>query len=111
MECPKCGGVLDTDFAECPRCGIVVEKFLRAHEVSHQSTVTDAPQVQPDADAGHERLVRAAAIPGALLLARSLVQTSHGLVRLITMWVHESGHAVTAWLCGFPAFPGPWVTS
>ena len=28
----------------------------------------------------------------------------------LTMWVHESGHAVTAWLCGFPAFPMPWRT-
>jgi hypothetical protein len=26
------------------------------------------------------------------------------------MWVHESGHAVTAWLCGFWAMPGPWFT-
>jgi hypothetical protein len=27
------------------------------------------------------------------------------------MWLHELGHAVAAWLCGFPAFPGPWFTS
>jgi len=111
MDCPKCGVGWDRDFAECPRCGIVVAKFLRTHEASHESAVADAPQVQAEADAGRERLFRAVAIPGALLLARFLVQTSHGLVRLITMWVHESGHAVTAWLCGFPAFPGPWVTS
>jgi hypothetical protein len=26
------------------------------------------------------------------------------------MWIHESGHAVTAWLCSLPAFPGPWFT-
>jgi hypothetical protein len=26
------------------------------------------------------------------------------------MWLHELGHAVTAWLCGFGAFPGPWRT-
>jgi hypothetical protein len=27
------------------------------------------------------------------------------------MWLHELGHAVAAWLCGYPAFPGPWFTS
>jgi hypothetical protein len=27
------------------------------------------------------------------------------------MWLHELGHAVTAWLAGFAAFPGPWRTS
>jgi UDP-N-acetylmuramyl pentapeptide phosphotransferase/UDP-N-acetylglucosamine-1-phosphate transferase len=26
------------------------------------------------------------------------------------MWVHELGHATAAWLCAFPAFPGPWLT-
>jgi len=26
------------------------------------------------------------------------------------MWLHESGHAVAAWLCGFFAMPGPWFT-
>src|ERR1700682_5419788 len=35
----------------------------------------------------------------------------HFLVRVfVSMWVHELGHATTAWLCGFPAFPGPWLT-
>ena len=26
------------------------------------------------------------------------------------MWVHEVGHATAAWLCGYLAFPGPWLT-
>jgi hypothetical protein len=26
------------------------------------------------------------------------------------MWVHEIGHAAAAWLCGYLAFPGPWLT-
>lgn len=28
----------------------------------------------------------------------------------LTMWVHELGHAASAWLCGLGAFPGPWRT-
>jgi hypothetical protein len=27
------------------------------------------------------------------------------------MWLHELGHAVAAWLCGFSAMPLPWFTS
>lgn len=28
----------------------------------------------------------------------------------LSMWLHELGHAVSAWLCGFAALPGPWRT-
>jgi hypothetical protein len=27
------------------------------------------------------------------------------------MWLHELGHATTAWMSGFWAFPGPWRTA
>jgi UDP-N-acetylmuramyl pentapeptide phosphotransferase/UDP-N-acetylglucosamine-1-phosphate transferase len=33
-----------------------------------------------------------------------------GVARILAMWVHEAGHAVAAWLSGFAAFPGPWIT-
>jgi len=32
------------------------------------------------------------------------------VVRMLSMWIHEAGHAVTAWLCGYSAVPGPWFT-
>ena len=60
-----------------------------------------------------EARLRLWAIPAALAGAFLLVATGagHVLVRVFcSMWVHEIGHAVTAWLCGFPAFPGPWLT-
>src|SRR5262245_7149733 len=52
----------------------------------------------------------AAALPAALLVAWLAVRVSPGLVRMITMWIHEAGHAVAAWLCGYIAMPGPWFT-
>jgi hypothetical protein len=64
-------------------------------------------------DARGEVLVRAIAPPVALLAAWGLVASGpgHMLVRtFLSMWVHELGHAVSAWLCGFAAFPGPWRT-
>lgn len=60
-----------------------------------------------------EGRLRTWAVPVALLVALLLVSTGpgHFVVRVfLSMWVHEIGHAATAWLCGFPAFPGPWLT-
>ena len=60
-----------------------------------------------------ESRLRTWAIPAALAGAFLIVSTGpgHFLARIfLTMWVHELGHATAAWLCGFPAFPGPWLT-
>jgi hypothetical protein len=64
-------------------------------------------------DARREALVRAVAPPAALLVAWAATAAPAGraLVRtFLSMWVHEAGHAVAAWLSGFGAFPGPWRT-
>ncbi|WP_309892668.1 hypothetical protein [Archangium sp.] len=53
------------------------------------------------------------ALPVALVVAWVLVNAPVGgsLIRIfLSMWLHELGHATSAWLCGFPSFPGPWVT-
>jgi hypothetical protein len=65
------------------------------------------------ADSQLEGRLRAWAIPAALLGGFLVVSTGagHFLARVfLSMWVHEIGHATAAWLCGFPAFPGPWLT-
>jgi hypothetical protein len=64
-------------------------------------------------EARGELRIRTLAPPVALLVAWGLVSTGagHALVRtFLSMWIHELGHAVSAWLCGFGAFPGPWRT-
>ncbi len=57
--------------------------------------------------------LRAIAIPAALGLALAFhaSPTGHFLQRtFLSMIVHELGHAVTAWWCGFSALPGLWKT-
>jgi hypothetical protein len=57
--------------------------------------------------------LRATAIPGALLVALAFHAwpIGHFLQRtFLSMIVHELGHAVTAWWCGFGALPGLWKT-
>src|SRR5205823_1169102 len=53
------------------------------------------------------------AIPGALgvALAFHAWPTGHWLQRtFLSMIVHELGHAITAWWCGFAALPTVWKT-
>src|SRR5580765_7087989 len=119
MDCPKCSFPLDSDMVECPRCGIVLAKFLRIHGASLDAVeplplahATSAVAAVPEDEsaARSERTVRAIALPLALLFAWLAVKGSPGAVRMLGMWVHESGHAATAWLCGYMAWPGPWFT-
>jgi hypothetical protein len=67
----------------------------------------DAPDAVP------EWKVRAVAIPAAIALAFAFHAwpTGHFLQRtFLSMMVHELGHAVTAWWCGFAAIPTVWKT-
>ena len=67
----------------------------------------------PALEASIERRFRQFALPVALVVAWGIVHTDlpHLLLRTIfSMWVHELGHAISAWLCGRFAFPGPWFT-
>jgi hypothetical protein len=60
-----------------------------------------------------ERNLRAAAIPGAFLIAIAFHAwpTGHWLQRtFLSMMIHELGHAVASWWCGFSALPTLWKT-
>jgi hypothetical protein len=57
--------------------------------------------------------LRAATIPGALIVALAFHAwpTGHFLQRtFLSMMIHELGHAITAWWCGFGALPTVWKT-
>lgn len=130
--CPRCGEprVLA---AECPRCGVIYARARAEARVTASPEADAAPLSLPEAptypsvfppaqpltwggdleEARHELRVRAIALPAALLGAWLVVKSPlwGGVLRVfLSMWIHELGHAVTAWLCGFPAFPGPWLT-
>lgn len=113
MQCPNCHFEYEAPATECFKCGIVFAKY------GHRPQVLDVPAAGPEEDlsstlppeeAQQERLFRIFTLPIALIAARLTVRAAPGVVRLLTMWVHESGHAVTAWLCGYWAVPGPWAT-
>lgn len=64
-------------------------------------------------DPALEWKLRAVAVPAAVVLAFAFHAwpTGHWLQRtFLSMMVHELGHAVTAWWCGFAALPTVWKT-
>jgi hypothetical protein len=125
-RCPKCSAPRG-DSSECPHCGIIYakanltknkEEIKRVGDVSLVRAVkTSQPGCEwneAQEDEVREFWLRIFAVPLALLVSWLLVKSSvgHVLVRVFfSMWIHELGHAITAWFCGFMAIPGPWFTS
>jgi hypothetical protein len=109
--CVRCGAPRGPG-TDCPRCGVVYAKAERPPPSPVSAAAQWARQNDLEQARAELRLARFA-VPGALLTAVVLVHTDLGKVVLRTlfgMWLHESGHAAAAWMCGHLAFPGPWFT-
>ncbi len=97
----------------CPHCG---QPIRSATGCACQAGAAAAVEVKwrlPALEAAIERRFRMLAIPLALVLAWGVVHSGFPRMLLrtvLSMWIHELGHAVAAWLCGRLAFPGPWFT-
>ena len=130
--CPWCSAPRDTG-PTCPRCGAIYAKAeaIKAH--GRAAPAVDPPQIPVEAldsadwiyteaspsqwqlvdDPELEWKFCIGAIPIALCLAIAFHASGLGaaLQRIfLTMPVHEFGHAVTAWFCGFAAIPTLWKT-
>ena len=114
MLCPKCQFDHEDQTTECLRCGLVFAKYALQQDAvpgSIKLVIIEPDEPTTQGEAKQELICRLLALPAALLVTGLFVTTCGGLVRIfLSMWVHEAGHAVTAWLCGFGAFPGPWFT-
>jgi hypothetical protein len=127
MRCPKCQFDHALQTTECLKCGIVFSRYQAALEAAAKQATLAMPLVQvpalsPDAafslpnvdvpnGARKEFNYRLLALPLALLVARLIVGTSLRVaVGMLAMVLHESGHAITAWLTGRWAVPLLWVT-
>jgi hypothetical protein len=123
MRCPKCQFDSDLQTTECLKCGIVFSRYRAAVDATaqHASAPAPAPGVAfvppataPPAvrsDVLKELKYRIFALPLVLLSARLLMGTGLRLAAgMLAMVLHESGHAITAWLTGRWAVPMLWVT-
>lgn len=105
--CPRCGYEPGVEAADCPRCGVVLVKARRrldrgagapAPGALRDRTGRPFPGLDPEA--------RRALIVGAVLAGLVLaVPFLRFVLSYLTILVHELGHAVFAWLFGYPALP------
>jgi len=117
MRCPKCQFDHELQTTECLKCGIVFSRYQAVTEQAAQlpaaapeTPTSSAPAVSRH-DALRELKYRIFALPLALLLARLVAGTGLRMAAaMLAMVLHESGHAITAWLTGRWAVPLPWVT-
>jgi hypothetical protein len=135
MRCPKCQFDHALQTIECLKCGIVFSRYrapveqsaLQADAASALplssigaeaggvapllAVETDAEFVPDRREAARELTCRIFALPVALLVARLVARNGLGLASgMLAMVLHESGHALTAWLTGRWAVPLLWVT-
>jgi hypothetical protein len=128
MRCPKCQFDHELQTTECLKCGIVFSRYQAAMEAAAKQAAPNPPVVQaevpslsvhstPDRndadrnDALRELKYRAIALPLALIAARLVAGTGFRIAAgMLAMVLHESGHAISAWLTGRWAVPMLWVT-
>jgi hypothetical protein len=97
------------------RCAVCQEPRTPARRCHRCGTFYAAAETRwtgVEDDARLERRLRLI-VPPLAFVAAYLVMRVDGLravCRLVTMWVHEIGHAAAGLLCGFSALPGPWRT-
>jgi hypothetical protein len=122
MRCPKCQFDHALQTIECLKCGIVFARYLEALECAAQAAGPALPKAVPAPllaaapacdrnNAVMELGCRTLALPLALLVARLIDGTGLKMASaMLAMVLHESGHAITAWLTGRWAIPLLWVT-
>lgn len=115
MECPKCHFDHPLQTEECLKCGVIFAKYLafedaiaKVHPILPERLPEEAAEEQQKAK--REFRLRIFAVPGALLLGCLVNLAMPTLTALLSMWLHETGHALAAWFCGYAAFPSAWIT-
>ncbi len=128
MRCPKCQFDHELQTTECLKCGIVFSRYQPVLDAPAKQTASAVPMAQAPSlsqsapftvqnaalqnEALTELKYRVLALPLALLAARLMVRTGLRMpVGMLAMVLHESGHAITAWLTGRWAVPMLWVTT
>ena len=112
--CPGCGA----DYAKAAAIKAHGKASFTAPDTSpafseSESAHEDHEQLIPVQDPGFEKKVCLAAMPGMLSIALFVQITGFlsGMQRIFfAMPIHELGHAVSGWLCGFNSIPTLWKT-
>lgn len=93
-SCPRCGFEPGPGRADCPRCGVIFAKARPAPAPAWSRSRTLDPEAR--------RALLVGAVLAALVLAVPFLRF---VFSYLTILVHELGHALFAWLFGYPAIP------
>ena len=118
LTCPWCSAPRIAG-AACPRCGAnyaKAEQIRTTGRASAPAAVLEEEDPFPEPlpavdDPDLEWKITAAALPAMLAIGVLFHFLTPGLQRIFFgMPIHELGHAVSAWFCGFFAIPTLWKT-
>ncbi|WP_163997871.1 hypothetical protein [Pyxidicoccus caerfyrddinensis] len=132
-ECPRCGVIYAkadaraardaaTKEAAAPATAAVLAPeepplidpawLVRPGELRSDVLPEATPDLDADAEASAWELkIHTWTLPVVLLVSYLAASGGSGfLVRIFTMPVHELGHAITGWLCGYVSIPTLWKT-
>ena len=104
------GAAIPANLGDEKKAAAVVSSFVTSLDKALGGDEEKSP-AEMRKEAATEFKCRLLALPLALLVARWLTGTGFNIVaNMLAMVVHESGHAITAWLAGRWAIPTLWVT-
>lgn len=103
MECPKCKASVESNAVECKVCGVIFKKFDDSRSIR---LAQDREKLFESVNAPILSVRMDIILPLiAFLFAWLMKMILPKLVWALSMWVHEFGHATTAWFGGMAATP------
>ncbi len=116
MDCPKCGFAQPDGAGACACCGLIFARYERHLEaeavaadavaIARRTRRTESPEADAPLVAGLDQAGRRALPIGAAAgLVLFAVPFLNFLASYLSILVHELGHAIAAWLFGYPAVP------
>lgn len=108
MECFKCGFEQAATATECPRCGLVFAKWQQGIDPALrrralQRELAEVDQVEDGRIGRKELIILGSGLAAAIVVY--LIPILRFMFSALVTLFHELGHAVAAWLMGYPALP------
>ena len=108
MECFKCGFEQPDSATECSRCGLVFAKWQQTVDPAIrrrglQREIAEVDRVEDGRIGRQELLILGFGLAAAIVVY--LIPFLRFIFSALVTLFHELGHAVAAWLMGYPALP------
>ena len=103
MPCARCGFENAPDAIECARCGVIFAKVDVAPPLRRRRSSLDDDVVTDGRITRKELTILGSGLAAAIVV--SLLPFTRFIFSALVSLLHETGHAIVAWLLGHPAIP------